>query len=167
MRRRHLYTASVSLYAGLVARALGVRDVVLVDARREVRDQAIGLGLAAVAPDRLARGRFFPLVADVSATPRGLSYALSRTAPDGRCSSAGTLHSSARVPTLLMYGRNVTLTIARAHARAVIPEVLALMTSGRMEPERVTTTVAPIDDAPQVLAEHLRAGSTKTILRAA
>ena len=166
MTPRHLYAASVSLYAGLTAKALGIRDVVLADARPEVRDQAGALGLAAVAPDDLGRGRLFPLVADVSATPRGLEYALSRTAPDGRCSSAGTLHAAARIPAALMYGRNATLTIARAHARALIPGVLALITSGRLQPERVTTAVASIDDAPAALAEHMRAGTTKTILTA-
>jgi len=166
MTPRHLYAASVSLYAGLTAKALGIRDVVLADARPEVRDQAGALGLAAVAPDDLGRGRLFPLVADVSATPRGLGYALSRTAPDGRCSSAGTLHAVVRIPAALMYGRNATLTIARAHARALIPGVLALITSGRLQPERVTTAVASIDDAPAALAEHMRAGTTKTILTA-
>ena len=166
MKRRHLYTASVSLYTGLTAKALGIEDVVLADVRTEVRDQAAALGLTAVAPDDLGRERLFPLVADVSATPRGLAYALSHTAPDGRCSSSGTLHSSARIPATLMYGRNATLTIARTHARALIPDVLALITSGRLQPERVTTTVASIDDAPAALAEHVRGGSTKTILTA-
>ena len=166
MEQRHLYTASVSLYTGLTAKALGIEDVVLADVRTEVRDQAAALGLTAVAPDDLGPERLFPLVADVSGTPRGLAYALSHTAPDGRCSSSGTLHSSARIPAALMYGRNATLTIARTHARALIPEVLALITSGRLQPERVTTTVASIDDAPAVLAEHVRGGSTKTILTA-
>jgi alcohol dehydrogenase len=166
MKQPHLYTASVSLYTGLTAKALGIEDVVLADVRTEVRDQAAALGLTAVAPDDLGPERLFPLVGDVSGTPRGLAYALSHTAPDGRCSSSGTLHSSARIPAALMYGRNATLTIARTHARALIPEVLALITSGRLRPERVTTTVASIDDAPAVLAEHMRGGSTKTILTA-
>ena len=166
MAQRHLYTASVSLYTGLTAKALGIEEVVLADVRPEVRDQAAALGLKAVAPDDLGPGRLFPLVADVGGTPRGLAYALSHTAPDGRCSSSGTLHATARIPATLMYGRNATLTIARTHARAVIPEVLALITSGRLQPERVTTTVASIDDAPAALAEHVRAGSTKTILTA-
>ena len=166
MTRRLLFTASVPLYAGLVAKALGIGDVVMADARPEVRRQATALGLSAVEPGELARGRLFPLVADISATPDGLAYALSHTAPDGHCSSAGTLHATARIPAALMYGRNATLSIARTHARAVIPEVLALMTSGRLQPERVTTTVASLDDAPEVLAEHMRAGSAKTILTA-
>jgi alcohol dehydrogenase len=166
MTRRHLFTASVSLYAGLTAKALGSREVVVVDARPEIRDHAAALGLVAATPRELDRGRLFSLVADVSATPRGLAYALSRTAPDGRCSSSGTLHATARIPAGIMYGRNATVTIARAHARTLIPDVLALMTSGRLHPDQVTTALAAIDDAPLALTEHVRKGTTKTILQA-
>ena len=54
----------------------------------------------------------------------------------------------------------------RTHARAVIPEVLALVADGRLKPETVTTTVAPLDDAPRALTEHVRGDATKTILTA-
>jgi alcohol dehydrogenase len=65
-----------------------------------------------------------------------------------------------------MYGRNVSLHISRSHARALIPQVLELMTSGRLHPEAVTTTVAPMDDAPKALHAHLTRESTKVILTA-
>lgn len=161
---RHPFTASVSLYTGLIAQALGALDVTLIDARPEVRREAEALGLTAITP-RLARSMHpAALVADVSATPAGLRFALELTAADGLCSSSGTLHATARIPTLLMYGRNVTLKVARAHARALIPEVLALMTEGRLRPERVTTVVAGLDDAPQALTDHVRGARTKTIV---
>ena len=162
--RRHLFTASVSLYAGLIAKALGAREVVLADARAEVRRQAEALGLAALAPDDARRGGLAPLVAEVSATPAGLRFALGMTAPDGICSSSGTLHATVRIPTLLMYGRNVTFTMARTHARTVMPEVLELMSSGRLRPERVTSVVADFDDAQQALTEHMHAGHAKTVI---
>ena len=162
--RRHLFTCSVSLYTGLIAKALGARDVTLVDARAEVRRQGEALGLTALTPDAAKRGDRAPLTADVSGTPAGLRFALGMTAPDGTCTSSGTLHAHARIPTLLMYGRNVTLTISRTHARAVIPDVLALMSSGRLHPERVTTNVAGFDDAHVALAEHVRRAHTKTIV---
>jgi len=162
--RRHLFTASVSLYAGLIAKALGAREVVLADARPGVRRQAEALGLAAVAPEDAQGGDLAPLVADVSATPAGLSFGLAMTAPDGVCSSSGTLHATARIPTLLMFGRNATLKVARAHARALIPDVLDLMSGGRLHPERVTTAVADFDDAQAALTEHVRGAYAKTVL---
>ena len=162
--KRHLFTASVGLYAGLVARALGVSEVTVIDARADVRAQAEGLGLAAVTPKQ-ARGLApAPLVADISATPAGLYRALELTAPDGICSSAGSLHALSRIPTASMFGRNATLIIARSHARALIPGVLALIAEGKLAPERVTTVLAPMDDAAVALNDHLRGGSTKTVI---
>lgn len=63
-----------------------------------------------------------------------------------------------------MFGRNATLVVARSHARALIPGVLELMTLGHLQPERVTTVLAPMDDAPVALTDHMRGGSTKTIV---
>jgi alcohol dehydrogenase len=162
--KRHLFTASVGLYAGLVARAVGASEVTVIDARTDVRAQAEGLGLAAVTPKQ-ARGLApAPLVADVSATPAGLRRALELTAPDGICSSAGSLHAFSRIPTASMFGRNATLIVARSHARAFIPGVLALIADGKLAPERVTTVLAPMDDAAAALNDHLRGGSTKTVV---
>jgi alcohol dehydrogenase len=163
-RDRHLFTASVGLYAGLTARALGAREVTVIDARAEVRAQAEGLGFTAVTP-RQARGLApAPLVADISATPAGLRRALQLTAPDGICSSSGSLHAHSRIPTASMFGRNATLIVARSHARALIPDVLARIAEGKLAPERVTTVLAPMDDAAAALNDHLRGGSTKTVV---
>jgi len=160
----HLFTASVGLYAGLVARALGAEEVTVIDARADVRAQAEGLGLAAITP-RQARGLApAPLVADISATPAGLRRALELTSPDGVCSSAGSLHALTPIPTASMFGRNATLIVARSHARALIPGVLGLIADGKLAPERVTTVLAPMDDAATALNDHLRGGSTKTIV---
>jgi alcohol dehydrogenase len=163
---RHPFTASVSLYAGLIAQALGALDVTLIDARPDVRRQAEALGLTTLTPGLARSLKPAGLVADVSATPAGLRLALKLTAPDGLCSSSGMLHATARIPTLLMYARNVTLKVARAHARTLIPEVLALMRDDRLHPERVTTVVTDIDDAPRALTNHVRSAQTKTIVAA-
>jgi threonine dehydrogenase-like Zn-dependent dehydrogenase len=65
-----------------------------------------------------------------------------------------------------MYGRNVTLRVSRAHARTLIPDVLALLAEDRIHPERITTLQAPIDDAAEVLTCHLAGQSIKTVLTA-
>jgi alcohol dehydrogenase len=160
----HLFTASVGLYAGLVARALGASEVTVIDARTDVRAQAERLGLAAITPKQ-ARGLApAPLVADISASPAGLRRALKLTAPDGICSSAGSLHASSRIPTASMFGRNATLIVARSHARTFIPGVLALIADRKLAPERVITVLATMDDAAAALNDHIRGGSTKTVV---
>jgi alcohol dehydrogenase len=158
------FSASNPLYAGLIARAYGVRNVSLVDARPYVREHAERLGLSALHPRELRRRPPAPLVVDMTIDRVG--EALSHTAPDGICSSAGSLHRSARIPTLQMYVRNVTLHLGRTHARAQIPKVLELMREGRLHPETVTTTVASLEEAPQVLREHFLGGGVKTVLTA-
>jgi alcohol dehydrogenase len=166
MTSKSLYSASVGLYAGLVARALGARHVVLADARPWVRDHAQRIGLTPLHPRALRRRPAFPLVADVSATSAGLWRAVASTGPDGTCSSVGNIHRTARIPVLLMYGRNVTLHVSRTDARAMIPKVLELMRDGRLHPEVVTTSVAALSDAPSALRSHYRSDETKTILTA-
>ena len=158
-----MFSGSVPLYAGLVALALGARRVVLADARAHIRAEAERLGMRALAPRELKGHTPAPLVIDM--TLDALSLALSCTAPDGICSSSGSLHRGARIPALLMYGRNMTLHIGRTHARALIPRVLELIGSQQLRPLQVSTRVASFDDAPAVLAEHFRGGVIKTVLR--
>ena len=161
---REAFTASMPLFTGLIALALGASRVQLVDARSDVRDLAESLGLHAVAPRELRDVEPAPLVVDVTGHPRGLVRCLELTAPDGICTSAGGLHARVRLPLLSAYIRNVTLHIGRAHARAVMPAVLELIADGRLRPQDVVTNVARLDDAPAALREHCEQGAIKTIL---
>lgn len=160
--RDSMFSGSVPLYTGLVAQALGARRVVLADARPHIRAQAERFGMQTLEPRELKRYPPAPLVVDMSFNALGRS--LSCTAPDGICSSAGSLHRSARIPTLSMYGHNVTLHLGRTHARALIPRVLELIVRKELCPLEVSTRIASIDDAPAALAEHVRGGTIKTIL---
>lgn len=166
LEARPEFTTSVSLYTGLIAHTLGARHVDLVDSRSEVRTLAERLGIRAVAPGDLAQVEPAPLVVDVTGRAAGLVAALRHTAPDGVCSSAGGLHARVAIPQLESFIRNVTIHIGHSHARAIIPEVLELMADGRLQPERVTTHVAAIEDGLQALDQHCRDGAIKTILTA-
>lgn len=142
---------------------LGARRVTFVDARAEVRSHAERLGLTAVTPGELGGTDRAALVVEASGNPCGLRAALRRTADDGICTSAGGLHHSARIPTGLLYGRNVTFHLGRSHARTLIPQVLDLITDG-LRPDAVTSHTGRIDDAPQRLHEHVQHNAIKTIL---
>jgi alcohol dehydrogenase len=163
-RRRFYFSPSLPLYVGLLAQAYGARHVRLLDARPAVREHAERLGIEALEPRAARRLPLARLVVDCSGGD--LALALSSTAPDGVCSSSGALHRSARVPTLQMYLRNVTLHFGRTHARALMPKVLELMAAGKLDPRRVVTNVAPLQDAPSALGEHFRHGGVKTVLTA-
>jgi len=164
MDPRTPFGSSAPLYTGLIARALGARNVCLADARSHVRAHAERLGLSALHPRKLRRRAPAPLVVD--ATVDGLHVSLSSTAADGICSSLGGFHGSTRIPMLQMYVRNATLHIGRAHVRHLIPRVLELMLDGRLHPEGVITNVASLDDAPTALREHFLGDGVKTVLTA-
>jgi alcohol dehydrogenase len=161
---RPLFSASCPLYTGLIARALGARNVNLVDSRAHVRAHAERLGLGALRPRELRRRAPAPLVVHISADP--VSTALAHTAPDGICSSSGGLHRGARIPMLRMYVRRATLHVGIPHARPLMPEVLELMAQGSLPAGDVVTSVASIDDAPAALREHVLHGGVKTVLTA-
>jgi alcohol dehydrogenase len=165
--RRPVFSPSSPLYAGQIARLLGARHVTLVDRRPDVREHAGRLGLHAIPPAELRGRPAAPLTLDMSASSRGLWTALAHTAPDGVCSCAGVLHRGVRIPAGLMFARNVTLHLGRAHTRTLVPAVLDLVTRRGLRPQDVTTTVASWDDAPAALREHVLGDATKTIVTAA
>jgi threonine dehydrogenase-like Zn-dependent dehydrogenase len=63
-----------------------------------------------------------------------------------------------------MFGRNVTLSVARSQVRTAIAAVLELVAAGRIHPEAVTTAVGAFSDAASVISNHLTTPDTKTIL---
>lgn len=164
LRRRSAFGASLPLYCALTARALGARKVLLVDARARVRNHAQQLGIESIEPKALRRRPRAPLVVDASVFDLG--SALTATAPDGICTSSGSLHRATSVPIAAAYVRKVTLHVGRTSARPLMPQVLALMQSGALAPERVISTLASLEEAPRVLGEHFRAGGTKAVLSA-
>jgi len=113
------------------------------------------LGMRSLPPSEMRSLSPAPLVVDVTAEAKGLAACLERTAPDGICSSAGGLHSSARIPFVRTYIRNATLHLGRTHARAVIPDVLALLADG--------FTTAQVADRLSV-SEHTVRSRIKAIL---
>ena len=158
------FGASLPLYCAQIALALGAGRVILADARPPVRLRAVELGIDAIPPSELGGLDPASLVLDLSAAPLGLRRALELTAPDGVCSSAGSLHPSTKIPSGLMFARNMTLKIGRSHARAEVPAVLDLIAAGRIAPERVNSTVGAIDDAPRTLRDHAEGNAIKTVL---
>ncbi len=164
LRRRSSFGASLPLYCALIAGALGARKVLLVDARARVRSHAERIGIESIEPKALRRRPRAPLVVDASVLDLG--RALAATAPDGICTSSGSLHRATTVPIAAAYVRKVTLHVGRTSARPLMPEVLALIGSGALAPERVISTLASLEDAPRVLGEHFRSGGTKAVLTA-
>ncbi len=157
------HARSVGLYAAACAKALGASRVVYADSDTGRLERAAVLGAETVEvgewPAKFGR---FPITVDASGGHAGLHAAVRSTAPDGTCTSVAIyFEQSTPLPLLEMYTRGCTLHTGRCHARALIPEVLALVADGRLDPASVTSEVVGFDDAESALTEL----PTKLILR--
>ena len=155
-------TGDVALYAVAVAIALDSERVDYIDTdRRRLRVAEI-LGANAIERpvDGSALGRYRITVDHSGSTP-GLHSAIRSTEPDGTCTSTAIYFApETPLPMLEMYTCGITFRTSRVNARAVIPDVLALVSGGRLRPELVTTQVVRWDDADGALADL----SAKTVV---
>jgi alcohol dehydrogenase len=145
-------SGSIGLYAVAIAHAMGSERVDYVD--RDMQRLAIADGLGATCLDGGIPRRLgpYPITVDASAQPAGLACCLRSTEPGGVCTSTGIYYApETPIPLFEMYLGDVTLKTGRAHARSIMPEVLDLVQSGRLQPERVTTETATFEDAIDAL----------------
>ena len=97
----------------------------------------------------------YPITVNHTTDPAGLTTALRSTEAGGTCTST-TVYFGAdiAIPMLEMYTMGVTLTTSRVNARAIIPSVLDLISSGRLHPELITSQVVEWADAADALTRH-------------
>lgn len=145
---------SIGLYTVAIAKQLGASAVVYVDKDATRRELAATLGAteARAAHERVRPE--FDITVEASASEPGLSAAIRSTRPGGVCTSVGIYYSPAvAMPLIAMYGIGVRFLHGRVHSRMAMPEVLPLITSGQLQPERVTSRLARWDDAIEALLE--------------
>ena len=140
---------SVPLYALQAALALGAGRVDYASNDREALEIAERLGARPVLTEFGKRQGRYPIVVDAGLTTEGLHYAIASTRPEGICHST-SFYAGGNVPMPLgrMYTLGIRFFIGRAHAVALLPQVLPLIESGRLRPQDVTTRVVPWQDAP-------------------
>jgi threonine dehydrogenase-like Zn-dependent dehydrogenase len=146
---------SIPLYAADIAIALGSERVVYADTNPDRLRTAEALGAEVVeGPPERKYGRF-PITVDASGAHEGLQAALRSTEPGGTCTSIGIYYEETTpMPLLEMYTRGVTFRTGRVMARAAMPEVLTLITEGRLHTDLVTSRVAPWSDAAEAVQER-------------
>jgi threonine dehydrogenase-like Zn-dependent dehydrogenase len=66
---------------------------------------------------------------------------------EGIFQSLGYMFGDVAVPFGTLYTRRMQIHIGRTHAAALLPEVLALIDAGRLDPSAVTTRVVGRDEA--------------------
>ncbi|WP_173065003.1 zinc-dependent alcohol dehydrogenase [Phytohabitans houttuyneae] len=144
---------SIGLYAVAVARALDA-DVTYVDTSATRLGIAERLGATPVQHVDGLRLERYPVTVSTDATPEGIRLALGSTARGGVCTDTGIFPGDVRLPLRAMYMSGVTLVTARADARSDLPEVLALVADGRLDPSVVTADVVPWEEAAHAWSNH-------------
>ncbi len=140
--------ASIGLYAAALASALGAHiDYVDTDQTRLAAAEKLGATVHDVAvPDKSWDP--YPVTVHTSADPSLLSATLRATWPDGVCTDTGLYYrGKVEMPLLPMYTRGVRFVTGRVNARAVIPDVLKLLSDG-CDLAPAVDAVVPWDDAP-------------------
>jgi alcohol dehydrogenase len=141
-------TPSIGLYAAQCALALGAGGVTVASDDDRVLELASDLGAATTKTDFDRRADRYAVVVDCGVHEHGLLYAIASTEPEGVCQSVSFYPAPTRpLPLGRMYTHGIKLQMGRAHSAALLPEVLELVESGRLAPQRVTTTVVDWDDA--------------------
>ncbi|MDO8307098.1 MAG: alcohol dehydrogenase catalytic domain-containing protein [Actinomycetota bacterium] len=147
--------ASIGLYAVACAVALGAGSVRYIDSDDERLAVAARLGAQAIRHD----GDWPPsfdragIVIENTGTAQGLECAVRSTDAYGYLTSVAIHFTPAALPLLQMYTRGITFHTSRADSRAYLPEVLALLEAGRLDPLAVPTHVVDWDDAEQAWLE--------------
>ena len=150
---------TVALNAVRFAVGLGADKVVLVDHDEQSIHIAQKLGATAILSgydiDALKSLGKFQVTIDATGTEQGISLAVYLTDHEGLCQSCyGGFIERTPVPLRHMYGTNITLKIARVHARHHMPKAIELLKSGCVHAEPIVSHKVPFSDAGVAVVEH-------------
>ena len=112
----------------------------------------------------------WPIVVDAGTRVDALQWAIRATAPEGVLHSASYYAEEPTVPVPLgrLYTLGITFRTGRAHSAALLPEVIALVADGRLDPSLVTTAVVDWDDvADRYLEPAIKLVVTRPTLQGA
>lgn len=152
---------SIPLYAVQAAVALGASEVDFASDDEAALAHAAKLGAKPIHTDFKKKEKRYPIVVDGGFNPDGFSYALDSTDSEGIFQSLGYVIGETSIPLGKMYTRGVQLHIGRTHAAALLPEVIALIEAGKLDPSAVTTRVVHRNEAATAWSEP----ETKLVVR--
>lgn len=140
---------SIGLYAAAFASAYGAHvNYVDTDPQRLAMAEKLG----ATVHDRVKPDKSwdpYPVTVHTTADPAVLAATLRVTWPDGVCTDTGIYYQGkVELPLLPMYTRGVRFVTGRVNARAVIPEILEVLTA-QCDLAPAVDGVVAWDDAPQ------------------
>ena len=143
---------SMGLYATEIAHAYGASRVRYVDKSEQRCELAAQFGAVASTPQDFDPGeREYAISLVTHGSVSALRAAIMATGPGGEVENLGFHFADVPLPLPAMHFKCLTFRSAMSNARPLIPQVLALVASGRISPRRVQTAVLPFEDAAEAL----------------
>lgn len=136
-----------------IARAFGATHVVAArgeEAQAEINELTGGIGVDAAL--------------ECVGTDDAMRTAIEATRPGGGVGFVGVPHG-VKLPIGTLFARNVGLRGGMAPVRRYLPELLDLVTSGRIEPGKVFDSVLPLSEAPEGYRAMDERRAVKVMLR--
>ncbi len=146
-------SSCLGLYALQAALALGAKQVDVVSDDKSTLSHAEDLGGNPIESDFLHRIGSYPIVVDAGHKAKSLQFAMRNTEPEGICQSICYYPQDVPIPTGRLYTLGIRFYIGRAHASALLPEVMDLIATGLLHPERVTTRTVDWSSAADAYLE--------------
>jgi 2-desacetyl-2-hydroxyethyl bacteriochlorophyllide A dehydrogenase len=164
----------VGLCAVQAARAVGASQVIAVDSVPERLRMAESFGALPVHlidgdPRGVAReatdGRGVDLCVDAVGDPRALELALRLTRKRGTVQTIGVYAERCEVHMGLLWIKALRLCSGQANVIGHLDSVLAMMSSGQLDPTPLVTHHMPLDQAPEAYRLYDRREALKIVLR--
>lgn len=144
---------SIGIYAAAFAVAAGASNVTYADWKPERLALAEKFGAKVVEGPAPAKLGSFPIVVDASANRDSLLCAIRSTEVEGRCSSVGGHFVPFDLPLFEMYLQGITFYTGPGFGTPNVAGAMAMIRDKGMDLSPVTSIVAPLADAPEVLAQ--------------
>ncbi len=166
---------AVGLCAVLAARRLGAEQVIALSRNPQRQRIALDFGATEVVPDRgraavlavrdLTDGRGAPHTLECVGTQESLETAIHSTRKGGSVGFVGVPHVSNPKPLSDLFRRSVGLRGSGAWVRTYLPELVADVLAGRLDPSPVFTLDLSLEDAPIGYAAMDERQAVKVLLR--
>ncbi|MBX7059337.1 MAG: alcohol dehydrogenase catalytic domain-containing protein [Leptospirales bacterium] len=147
---------SIALYAVQIAAALGSPHITYVDSSEERRRHAERLGAVAITMEEF-QGTHpqADIVVEATGNAERFPEAVRAVAPGGSLTPVSIFfQNDLPLPYLEMYNKSVQLNIGRVSSREIIPQALALIEKGALQPQEVTTRRVSWKQAADALLEE-------------
>ncbi|MCO1339278.1 IMP dehydrogenase [Kocuria polaris] len=166
---------AVGLSAVLAAKRLGAERIIAMSRHEDRAALAREFGASDVVAERgkegaekvreLLGGRLADCVLECVGSKESMEQALRSTRPGGSLGFVGVPAGGAELPAGVLFSKNITVAGGAASTRLYIPELLAEVLDGSIDPGRVFDSVLPLEEAAEAYRAMDERRSIKVMLR--